>query len=216
VATERTQSHVQRLDRMDWDAVTDTLASMEQAGRDFLRRADVPADEIEVERRADMRYGGQGHEITVPLPDGRLSADAVPQIVDNFEAAYRTRYGRLVEDAPIESVTWRVLVKEPTETPTLRPTARAKAESPKKGARRVRFPERDAAVECPVYDRYALDPDTQIEGPAIVEERESTVVAGPRSTVTVDPHRNLVVDLHGDADDASRSVDADAEPLSVT
>jgi N-methylhydantoinase A len=80
----------------------------------------------------------------------------------------------------------------------------------------VRFPERDAAVECPVYDRYALDPDTQIEGPAIVEERESTVVAGPRSTVTVDPHRNLVVDLHGDVDDASRSVDADAEPLSVT
>jgi len=214
VATERTQSHVQRLERMDWGAVNDALAAMEQEGRAFLRRADVPKGEIEVERRADMRYGGQGHEITVSLPDGRLSTGTVSQIVENFEAAYRTRYGRLVEDAPIESVTWRVLVKEPPQAPTLRPTARATDAEARKGARQVRFPERDEAVECPVYDRYALAPDTRIDGPAIVEERESTVVAGPGSTVTVDPYRNLVVDLPQNADAAPRTVGAEAESVS--
>jgi N-methylhydantoinase A len=214
VATERTQSHVQRLDRMNWDAVNDTLAAMEEEGRAFLRRADVPEGKIEVERRADMRYGGQGHEITVSLPDGHLSTDTVSQIVENFEAAYRTRYGRLVEDAPIESVTWRVLVKEPPQAPTLRPTARATDAEARKGARQVRFPERDEAVECPVYDRYALAPDTRIDGPAIVEERESTVVAGPGSTVTVDPYRNLVVDLPQNADAAPRTVGAEAESVS--
>jgi len=78
----------------------------------------------------------------------------------------------------------------------------------------VRFPERDEAVECPVYDRYALAPDTRIDGPAIVEERESTVVAGPGSTVTVDPYRNLVVDLPQNADAAPRTVGAEAESVS--
>lgn len=213
VATERTQSQVRRLNQMDWDTVRDTLERLEAEGRAFVRRADVSTEDIVVERRADMRYSGQGHEITVPLPEGRLSADDVPAVVDNFETAYEERYGRLVDDVAIESVTWRVLVKEPTRTQPLLPPSRDPRVDAQKGRRSVRFPERDAAVDCPIYDRYALAPGTEIYGPAIVEERESTVVAGPHSIAHVDSSRNLVLDVPTKQPDACRSVETTPSAL---
>jgi N-methylhydantoinase A len=50
-------------------------------------------------------------------------------------------------------------------------------------------------IDCPVYDRYALRPGVTVAGPAIVEERESTCVLGPRDRARVDEFGNLVVDI---------------------
>ncbi len=62
-----------------------------------------------------------------------------------------------------------------------------------KAARPAFFPEVGGYVETPVYDRYALTPGSRFDGPAIVEERESTTVVGPGAAITVDAHRTLVV-----------------------
>jgi len=51
------------------------------------------------------------------------------------------------------------------------------------------------SVSCAVYDRYALAPGATFEGPALVEERESTCCIGPAARVSVDPFLNLVIDL---------------------
>ena len=51
--------------------------------------------------------------------------------------------------------------------------------------------------DCPVYDRYALRTGTQLQGPALIEERESTCVIGSGHVATVDPHFNLVANLDG-------------------
>ena len=57
------------------------------------------------------------------------------------------------------------------------------------------MPERAGFVSCPVYDRYRLARGAGFSGPAIIEERESTVVVGTMGAVTVDQHLNLVVRL---------------------
>ena len=57
------------------------------------------------------------------------------------------------------------------------------------------MPDADGFVETPVYDRYALQPGVALTGPAIFEERESTVVVGPGAEITVDDSRNLIVTL---------------------
>ncbi|MFZ4428594.1 MAG: hypothetical protein ACOYOO_15655, partial [Saprospiraceae bacterium] len=67
-----------------------------------------------------------------------------------------------------------------------------------KGERRVWFPGEKTPRLVPVFDRYALAPGTAIQGPAIVEEKESTTVAGPDSVIQVDAFRNLVIDMHYD------------------
>ncbi|HBY46042.1 MAG TPA: methylhydantoinase, partial [Chloroflexi bacterium] len=62
-----------RLDALDWPRVNDLLAEMEEEGRRILGEADVAAADITVTRVADLRYAGQGHEISVPLPPGTLT-----------------------------------------------------------------------------------------------------------------------------------------------
>ena len=62
-----------------------------------------------------------------------------------------------------------------------------------KGERQAFFPELGQYVSTPVYRRYALSPGDEFEGPAIVEERESTLIVGPQASVTVDDYGSLIV-----------------------
>ena len=65
---------------------------------------------------------------------------------------------------------------------------------PLKGRRSVHFPE-TGYIDCRVYDRYSLRPGDRIEGPAVVEERESTIVIGPDACATIDSFRSVVIDI---------------------
>ncbi|MGH8056517.1 MAG: hydantoinase/oxoprolinase family protein, partial [Candidatus Entotheonellia bacterium] len=69
------------------------------------------------------------------------------------------------------------------------------SDAARKGDRSAYFPEVSGYLNCPVYDRYRLAPGTVILGPAIIEERESTVVIGPDARLEVDPYQNVVVQL---------------------
>ena len=106
-------------------------------------------------------------------------------------------YKRLNPDVDVEALNWRVLVTGPRPTLTVQhpdgqPSPR---EATRKGERPAYFPETLGYIDCPVYDRYQLTPGTALRGPAIIEERESTVVAGPGAGVEVDAHRNVVISL---------------------
>jgi hypothetical protein len=57
-------------------------------------------------------------------------------------------------------------------------------------------------IDCKIYNRYGLAAGTSFSGPAVIEERESTVVAGPDTTISVDDHLNLIIDIHYPQDKA--------------
>ncbi len=185
------------LGEMEWPAVNAHLQQMEQAGRALLGKT-VPEDQVTFRRRADMRYRLQGHDIPVPLPDGRLGPESEPAIRAAFEAAYAAIYGRTAAGVPIDVVNWRVVAQGPRPAlhlPRAPAAAGGGAEGALKGRRPAYLPEADGFVEMPVYDRYRLAPGHAFAGPAIVEERESTVVVGPRARARVDDWLNLVVEL---------------------
>ena len=75
------------------------------------------------------------------------------------------------------------------------PVAGGDASRALKGERRAYFPELDGYHSTPVYDRYKLGPGAELRGPAIVEERESTVVIGPNAAARVDDVLNLIAEL---------------------
>ncbi|HEV2093812.1 MAG TPA: hydantoinase/oxoprolinase family protein [Rubrobacter sp.] len=184
-----------RLDRLDWDAANAALAEMEEEGRGLLRASGVADEEVVVRRLGEMRYVGQGHEVGVVLPGGTLGSDQVDGISDAYREEYRRLYGREGPDVPLETITWRVQVSAPRpeipqeeEKGDPRPLDEAR-----KGERGIYLPENDGFGPVPVYDRYRLDPGVTFEGPAVVEERESTVIVGPGSRAKVDGARNLIV-----------------------
>jgi N-methylhydantoinase A len=69
------------------------------------------------------------------------------------------------------------------------------AESGPKEQRPVYFVELGGFVDTPVYDRYNLGEDTRLQGPAVLEERECTIVVGPSGIISVDVYGNLVIDI---------------------
>ena len=184
------------LDALDWGAIAGTVAEMEAEGRAILGRT-IAADRIRFRRFADMRYRKQGYEIRVPIPDGLLDASRRDEIRRNFESAYRAIYGHTVRDAPVEAVSWRVVAQGPRPSLRLPTSARGgrDARAARKGVRRVYVSDARGYAEVPVYDRYALGAGTTLEGPAVIEERESTVVVGAVARIRVDDAANVIVEV---------------------
>jgi N-methylhydantoinase A len=190
------RSYFVRFDQIDWQHLGELFDEMERQGHELLAASGVPEADMRYERSADVRYAGQGHEVTIPVPSGTLDADSLPRLVTSFDAAYRALFGRAGPEVGLEAVSWRLVVRGPRPELRLRGSAIASTTGPTiKGERLAYFPEWHEHRPTPVYDRYALNPGTEFDGPAIVEERESTAIIGVGGHAVVDDVRNLRVTL---------------------
>mgnify|MGYP003866605529 CR=1 FL=1 len=215
VARELVWSALVRLDRVDWRVTTDRLVAMEADGMTFLRQAGVAESSITVARTADMRYVGQGHDISVPVPSGTLDEAAGARIRAAFEQEYKRTYGRLVEQMAVQIVTWRTVVSGPTPVMSSPRSAAATGRGSFKGTRAVRFPELPSRVDCPVHSRTALVSGDVLTGPVLIEEAESTIVIGPRATVVVDAALTLRVTMAPAGDVALQGREREAVGVSA-
>ncbi|HEX2386255.1 MAG TPA: hydantoinase/oxoprolinase family protein, partial [Candidatus Binatia bacterium] len=154
LAFDFVRSAYSRLDGMEWSAANKLLDEMAAEGRAVLESSGLSASEISYERTADMRYVGQGHEVSVPLPNGILNDSHLSEIQSGFESVYRSLYGRKGPDVPLEVINWRVVAAGPNPTMDFRLPQKANGGGALKGKRRAYFPERDGYVDTPVYDRY--------------------------------------------------------------
>jgi len=195
-AIDFVRSYVTRLEHASWEHVHALFAEMEAEARALLAETGADPAQITVRRAADMRYVGQGFEVTVDLPGGALSAEQLSEVRDRFYATYRQLFERHVTDVAIEALSWRLAATGPVPNLELnfggQPTAQGDV---RKGTRPVWFPEM-GVTPCPVLSRYALSPGMEIAGPAVIEERESTTVVGPGARAAVDKHLTLIIDLN--------------------
>jgi N-methylhydantoinase A/oxoprolinase/acetone carboxylase beta subunit len=159
-----------------------------------LVRSGVRKDHVEVEIAADVRHRGQGDALTVELGAG-LNEDPERQVEEAFDEAYVHLYGRRPPGVESEVMTWRVRVSGPAPELDVRVKPRARRGAvARKVPRRAWFAE-TGFVSVDVLDRYLLQPGTQVGGPAVVEETESTVVIGPSARGKVDSSGSLVVEI---------------------
>ncbi len=181
----------------DWDAgaLEQTLVALEAEASAHLIEAGIAQEAIIVERRADMRLLGQMHEIEVALP-ARIEPGMDGVIAAAFTARYRAQYASMPDGARIELLSLRVFCRGPAPTLTVRGTVDgAPGGDAIKGTRRIWV---DGSWQtATVYDRYALAVGTEIVGPAIVEERESTTVLHAGDKLTVDAALNLRMAMAG-------------------
>ena len=185
---------VRDLDDAEFSA---TFAEVEREAAAPLFDAGLDASGITMDRRLDMHYHGQGHEIEVTLPHAGLE---VAQLADLFRRRYEALYAFAPLDAPLVITTWKVEARAPDPGISANYSVSgplAGARPARKGERRAWFPDAGGWVCTAVYERNALATGSVVEGPALVEERESTVVVGPGDRVTVDSNGNLVAELDG-------------------
>jgi N-methylhydantoinase A len=125
-----------------------------------------------------------------------LGVKHLETIIGTFENTYQALYGRKGPEVPLEIINWRVVARGPQPQLDMKlQREQTKAADAIKGSRSAYFSARGDYGETPVYDRYLLTPGMTFAGPAIVEERESTLIIGARGRARVDERLQIVVEL---------------------
>lgn len=175
-SVEFTRSLVSSTEKLDWSLVDSIITELEGRGRAILMEGGVTKKEIATEIYADMRYAGQGFEITVPITVKVLSRKDKKLLREIFVAEYEERFGRSLGQLAVECVSWRVRVVAPPSVDDVRfDKSAVQAHDPKIETRPAYFQEKGKFVNTPVYSRSSLKAGMKIEGPALIEEAEFDV-----------------------------------------
>ena len=187
-------TQIQRVDRLDTDAVEAAFQGMEREGWAVLNREGIAEEEMVFVRQVDMRYVGQGFELTMPLPDRHAALDParIAALLDGFHQAHARAYGYSAPGEPTEFVNLRLTALGKIAKPRLR-AWQAQPDRHADRRRPVYFAEAGGYVDCPIFNRYALHAGQTVAGPAIVEEFDSTTVVHPGYRARVDEYGNLIL-----------------------
>src|SRR5215813_6136991 len=178
-----------RTDVAELGDVNTCLAELDAAGRARMREEGVAAGDVHVAYTADMRYVGQAYELEVPIATP-VTVERVPEIVAAFHALHERVYGYARSQQPAEFVNFRAVHTYRLPRPVVRPSAQpqSRLDDARVGARRAYF---GGFVSTAIYERARLPLGAQLEGPAIVEQMDTTTVIPPGMTAVVDHAGNL-------------------------
>ena len=194
VQQTRSVTRITPLDQVgaaDLDAV---FHEMEVAALADLAREQFPPERLKTLRAAGMRYRGQSYEVSVPVGALR-NADDLKDLLQRFHDAHHRRYGHMAQNEAVEIVNYEVtgvgmIPKPPSKAlPEGPPTA-----PPHQQMRAVTFGPNET-IEVPVYRRDQLAPGALVQGPAVIEERTSTIVVYPAQTARVDAYLNIEIQI---------------------
>jgi N-methylhydantoinase A len=179
IAYEIVRSHIQRLGTFDAAVTNRILAEMRAEAEAIVRQGAGTNAKLEERRAAFMRYRGQGHEISVPLPVRDFHADDKPILRAAFEEAYRQLYSRAIPGVEVEILSWVTVVSAPLEEARETPS-KAQAGSPTPMSRRKVFdPASGEFQTVPFYRRESMKVGWTVPGPAVIEEDETSTVVSP-------------------------------------
>jgi N-methylhydantoinase A len=175
------------VDAVDREELEGEFRKLEAEARERLQHEQVPEEQMSIQRLLDMRYLGQWRSLTIPVGSPVDLADAVAR----FHAEHEREYNYRRDGAPVEIYRLNVRAVGVTPKPDLARHERNGGPPGPGTTRQVRFDEVDAPVETPVYARADLPAGTTLEGPAIVEQLDSTTVVPPGWRAEVDEWLNI-------------------------
>jgi len=171
---------------IDWKQVAKAYDGMRGDAESELKSAGADLKSIKWFIGAEMRYAGQGHNVSVNLPWRAVSAVLSSALLKAFEANYRQLYGHLVPGAAPQVITWRLTGRSLVKSHTFKwGDERSSGKPVMRGKREIFLPLRKKYAPVPVYDRYSLKPGTKLTGPVVLEERESTLVVPVKADVSI-------------------------------
>jgi N-methylhydantoinase A len=181
------------LAKMTPTEITQTFAELESHATSDLRDEGFPLERIAVERALDMRYAGQGYEITLSCEDV-TDAASIARLRARFDGLHKQMFGHTAPEEPVEIVSYRLrgIGRVPeVEIPKFAPEGRTLKDALRE-TRQARFG--GAMIPCPVYQRERLDVGIAFEGPAIVDQLDATTVIPIGHKARVDEFKNILIE----------------------
>ncbi|MDP2644674.1 MAG: hydantoinase/oxoprolinase family protein [Desulfobacterales bacterium] len=187
VAFDLVRSHRVGIDDSDFEAIETLFTELEKEASLILQNSGENQT-IRYERSIEMRFVGQGAETNLPVKRTPFYKFTKSEVKGLFDETYIRLYGRTYPDTSIEFITFKVragLPLRPFHFPKLTVGTQSLAECIK-GERSAFSLIKRKFISHTVFDRMKLFPGAVLEGPAIVEEKESTLIIGEDASGAVD------------------------------
>ncbi|OGP70991.1 MAG: hydantoinase [Deltaproteobacteria bacterium RBG_16_50_11] len=193
------RSHKVSLGSGDFVEIEKIFKELEAEAAKILKKEAAEKD-IQFERSLDMRFVGQGAETNVPLSERDFTKMKKEDVRRLFDGVYEKLYGRTYPDSEVEFINFKVRASLPERLLQLpKPDKKTMSlDDAVKGRRPAYSPKARDFIPYLVFDRYKLFPTATFRGPAIIEEKESTVIVGEDALVSVDDYGFLWIDLKGE------------------
>ena len=182
VSFEIVRSHYCLLEDMDMAAINELFEQLIEDASEVVR-AGAPGQALSVQRRAFVRYRGQGHEIEIALPDRAMMETDIATIRDAFETEYIRQFRRAVPDMVIEVLNWSARVSGP-ESALQGGRQNMRASPATTGSTTIHCEITGRRCTAAVIDRAALQRGVTIDGPALITESQTTTYVSADFTAT--------------------------------
>jgi N-methylhydantoinase A len=171
------------------------FAALEERANQWFEAEQIAVDRRRSRHSIDMRYAGQNYELSVPVERTRMRPDATAELRAAFARVHEQAFGYSAAEEPVQAVTFRIEAVGLTKRASLEQSQTRVADPcpPARDHRSVYMPEVGGWIDCPVHDRGALAFGHRFQGPAIVEQMDSTTLVLPGDVVEIDAYRNLIL-----------------------
>jgi N-methylhydantoinase A len=177
------QGALSRLSALKWDDVDRIVAKLVADASSGLASAGCKQSDIKFQFGADLRYFGQQNEVTAWFDSDPRNKHDAASVRAVFEDAYEKLYSLRLSEVDVEIVSWRLVATGPVASRDSK-VALQSAHAKPHTKRNARFGASD--IETPVYARKDLAKGQTVDGPAIIEERETTIIILPGWRARVD------------------------------
>ncbi len=186
------KTHFVALDEAETDAMATAFGEMETSARQMLQDAKIPDDAWVLERSADLRYGRQAYELTVPARPGEVTKETLTELARLFHEKHRQTYGHDNPEETIQLVNLRLTAIGRFDNLELS-HAGGEGETSRKGSRSVWF-RHGGRRDCEIFDGARLTAGAAIEGPAVIEAVDTTVVIPPGWQAVMNPTGHILME----------------------
>lgn len=192
-----------RDDEADANQIKALYNAMEKEAKAIFARQGISDKDMALVRSAEMRYYGQLRDIDIFLPETKLGASftqaTLKQLLEAFHTRHRELYGHADPKLPvtIALLKLRIISRRRPFTLAKQPSNGKDPSGALKRKRQVYWKDKNCFVDTPCYDGDKLHHGNVVAGPAIIEEKKTTVVIPPGCEATVDAYDNYLVTMKG-------------------
>jgi N-methylhydantoinase A len=186
------ESYLMPAEEANAEQIEAAFSRLETEARSLLEKEGVPAADMIMQRAIDMMYRGQWRSLGVPVPSPFKSVD---EAIALFHVGHEREYNYRRDDAPVELYRLNLVAIGTTPKAALAEHALNGAAFEPRSKRAVLFDELDGPVETPIFWRDDLPAGAAFEGPAIVEQVDSTTVVPPGVRAEVDRWLNIRMNI---------------------
>lgn len=181
----------------DYKTVNRILKSLKEKADSFFERVGIPNEKREIKYYMEAKYPQQVHSLDVPIELKHINASNLSDLIELFHETHLRYYANKDLNARIEFTGWRIRAIGRTEKPRLQ-EMEFQGETPSdtyKNSRNIYFQSKREFIETPTYYGEKLKYGNLIRGPAIIEERLTTVVVPPNTSVQVNMYGDYLMSL---------------------